>query len=109
MADFTSMSVTFDNRHGGTYIGNCSVSYLVPGSTQPLVQRVMVSGGQQATVDCIPVTASNMEIEVDFVAGSDDTKIAVADPAASWPNGKCVVDLRGVWPGQPSATLRTGS
>lgn len=107
MSDIASLSVTFDNAHGGTYIAHCSVSYYVPGSSEPQTLKGTASGGLLWIARDIPVTAVNLSIEVDFVAGTN-VGYTFFNPAQSpsWPDGNCTIDLYGGWPYPATALIR---
>ncbi|MBB2156844.1 hypothetical protein [Gluconacetobacter diazotrophicus] len=99
-----SFSVNFDNQHGGTYIGRCKVKYN-SASEGPGEKSTTVPGGQQHTISGIPLDATNLEIKVDFAAGSDFV-FKVPSPILEWKTGTCTVDMSGVWPWGSHARIR---
>jgi hypothetical protein len=100
-----NFAITFDNSHGGTYIGRCSATYSVPGSSERQSKSASVSGGQEETVSGIPLDAYDIRIHVDFKHGGDDY-YDIPTPLTQWLNGGCVVDLSGVWPWGSKSKIR---
>lgn len=105
--ELSGFAVTFDNQHGGTYIGHCEVTYdqVVNGVKQSSSKTASVSGGQTQTLDGIPLDAINMQINVHFVAGGD-FNASFRKPLTALLAGSCTVDLSGVWPWGSHASLR---
>ena len=100
-----NLRVTFDNAHGGTYIGRCHVEYSVPGSSDRIEKSVSVPGGQVSAVEGIPLEATDIAIHIDFAAGGD-SYFNVPAPLTEWLTGQCTVDLGGVWPWGSTAKIR---
>lgn len=101
----SGFTVILDNAHGGSYIGNCTVSYNVPGKKDPVTQGTHVPGGQNHTIDGIPLNATNLKIEVDFEAGST-FHFSRSAPLAQLPSGVIAIDMSGVWPWGAHAKIR---
>jgi hypothetical protein len=97
--------VIFDNAHGGTYIGKCSVEYTTEGSSEPHTLEITVPGGQIHSLDGIPLDAYDVKVSVHFVAG-DDFHFPFDAPLSEWLTGQCTVDLSGVWPWASHAKIR---
>jgi hypothetical protein len=95
----------FDNNHGGTYIGQCTVEYLTPDSSERHSKYTSVPGGQVHTLDGIPLDAYDLKIKIHFVAG-DDFNFTFDSPISDWLTGHCTVDLSGVWPWGSHAKIR---
>lgn len=102
IGDFT---ITFDNAHGGTYIGRCTVEYSIPQSPNRVSRYTSVSGGRVDSIGGIPLDAFNIKIHVDFAAGGD-SYFSIPSPLVEWLNGTCTVDLSGVWPWGSKAVIR---
>jgi hypothetical protein len=106
-----NFAITFDNSHGGTYIGRCYVTYSVPllgeriGQDERVEKYVRVSGGEVGTISGIPLNAFNLNIHVDFNSGGHHY-FDIASPATHWLKGTCTVDLGGVWPWGSRANIR---
>ncbi|MFZ1677666.1 MAG: hypothetical protein WAT91_10360 [Saprospiraceae bacterium] len=100
-----SFRVIFDNAHGGTYIGKCSIEYSVPGSSTRPKLETSVPGGQVHTLDNIPLDAFDLKIKIHFVAG-DDYNFPFDSPISSWLTGQCTIDMSGVWPWKSVAKIR---
>lgn len=102
IGDFT---ITFDNAHGGTYIGRCYVDYAIPQQSARVSRYTSVSGGRVDSIGGIPLDAYDIKIHVDFAAGGD-SYFSVPSPLTEWLNGTCTVDLSGVWPWGSKAEMR---
>lgn len=100
-----NFTITFDNAHGGTYIGRCYVDYAIPQQTARVSRSTTVSGGRVDSIGGIPLDAFDLKIHVDFAAGGDEY-FSVPSPIVEWLNGSCTVDLSGVWPWGSKAVLR---
>lgn len=100
-----NLRVTFDNAHGGTYIGRCHVEYSVPGTTDRIEQSVSVPGGQVSAIEGIPLDATDISIHIDFMAGGD-SYFEIPAPLTEWLTGQCTIDLDGVWPWGSKAKIR---
>jgi hypothetical protein len=105
--ELSGFAVVFANNHGGTYIGNCKVSYerIIDGKTNPYSKSTSVGGGETSTIDGIPLDATNMQIHVQFDAG-DEFNFSFRRPVTTLLAGSCTVDMSGVWPWGSHATLR---
>lgn len=103
----SGFSVTFDNQHGGTYIGHCLVKYdlTVNGEQTTFEKRATVRGGQTETLDDIPLDATNIQINIEFVAGSSFNH-SFKMPLTDLLGGTCTVDMSGVWPFGSHAEIR---
>jgi hypothetical protein len=97
--------VIFDNAHGGTYIGKCTVEYMTPDASAPHRLETSVPGGQVHSLDGIPLDAYDLKINIHFVAG-DDFHFSFDSPLSTWLTGQCTVDLSGVWPWGSHAKIR---
>lgn len=102
IGDFT---ITFDNAHGGTYIGRCYVDYSIPQQSARVSRYTSVSGGRVDSIGGIPLDAYDLKIHVDFAAGGD-SYFSVPSPLTEWLNGSCTIDLSGVWPWGSKAVKR---
>jgi|GEM_PF-363500 len=100
--------LVFDNSHGGTYIGNCTVEFYT--TDDPKIKRLetTVPGGQVKTLDNIPLNALDVQITVQFSAG-DIFHFQVEAPLTTWLTGSCTIDLSGVWPWGSKAQFRDNS
>lgn len=100
--------LVFDNSHGGTYIGHCTVEFRT--TDDPNIRRLETSvpGGQVKTLDNIPLNALDVAITVQFTAG-DTFHFMVDAPLTTWLSGNSTVDLSGVWPWGSKAQFRDNS
>lgn len=92
------LSLWLDN--GGTYIVKATVTYEVDGKKQE--RKASVSGGLDTQINDIPLNATNLVVEMDFVAGGDHF-LQVQSPLSAWYRGRGHIKLKGVWPGKTSA------
>jgi hypothetical protein len=53
----------------------------------------------------IPLSAANLRIQIDFVAG-DSLFLQGSKPVATWARGRRTIDLYGVWPWSCNAGRR---
>lgn len=97
--------VIFDNSHGGTYIGNCTIEYITTDDNTVRRLETKVPGGQVKTLDNIPLNALDVEITVHFTAG-DTYHFMVDAPLTRLLNGSMTIDLSGVWPWGSKAEIR---
>jgi hypothetical protein len=102
------LSITFDNAHGGTYIADITVTYdyEVDGTISKGRQTTSVSGGYQTTISGIPLNAVNLYVQIHFEAGGD-RYFNWRNPVTAWLADNIVIDLGGVWAGDPWATVRS--
>ena len=98
----------FDNGHGGTYIGNVTVTYNVPGQTDKVTKTTSASGGETRTIDGIPLDVTNLDVTVSFEAGSK-FYFRWPRPISTWLIGQRTIDMSGVWPWGSHAKLRPAS
>ena len=104
VTNVSDIEVTLDNKHGGTYIVHATATYDVGGSSQSCTASV--SGGMETTMPPIPLQATNLVVEMAFVAGKSH-RLNWASPIPEFPDGQIIIDLYGVWPGSTSAKERT--
>jgi hypothetical protein len=99
----SEISITLNNQHGGTYIVNATASYSVDGTGHSC--KATVSGGLIKTMPSIPPQATNLSLDLEFVAEipPKPREFYWLWPLASSPDGRFTINLRGVWPGEPSA------
>jgi hypothetical protein len=97
--------ITLNNQHGGTYIVEATASYQVDGKSHSC--KATVSGGLIKTMPSIPPQARALWIQLVFVAeptpNPKTREFSWHSPLIDRPNGQFTINLRGVWPGEPSA------
>ncbi len=91
------------NNHGGTYVVKASLGYDCSAGRQ--TQNTSVSGGLTASFGSIPLDATNIDLNLEFVCvGANEKKsFHWPNPRGEWITGMRHVDLYGVWPGQTRA------
>lgn len=98
------LNLTFDNGHGGTYIVHCKVLFDTP-DKRDHERKISVPGGQSHSISGIPLSATNLRVQMDFVAG-DSLFLQESKPVATWEQGRRTIDLYGVWPWSCNAAWR---
>jgi len=98
IADISYLNLWLDN--GGTYIVKATVTYVVDGQTN--TRKITVSGGMDQQITGIPLGATDMNIELNFVAGNSQF-LRVQNPLSAWYLGRGHLKLTGVWPGKSGA------
>lgn len=91
----TTLPLRLDNQHGGTYIAHGKLDYDLNGAKQTASNTA--SGGLSSTLQ-IPKGATNLNYVVTYTASS-------AKDEFHWPDitKEIHIEVRGVWPGHPSA------
>lgn len=91
------------NTHGGTYIVKAALEYDTPSGRKK--ESTSVSGGLTASFGDIPLDASNIDLNLEFVCvGKNEKKhFHWASPRGQWVTGIRHIDLYGVWPGATRA------
>ncbi|WP_166362157.1 hypothetical protein [Pseudomonas akapageensis] len=93
-----SFELEVNSKIGSTYTAKLALRYDTPSGPEEIKGKVI--GGQSQTFAAIPLTATNIEIEVKFVDLTDGTfyKKKWDTPLGQWINGKRRLELSGVWP-----------
>ncbi len=91
----TTFPLRLDNQHGGTYIAHGKLAYDLNGARQAASNTA--SGGLSSTLQ-VPKGATNLDYVVTYTASS-------AKDEFKWPDitKDIHIEVRGVWPGHPSA------
>jgi hypothetical protein len=91
----TTFPLRLDNQHWGTYIATGNLAYDLNGARQKASNTA--SGGLSSTLQ-VPKGATNLEYVVTYVASG-------AKDEFHWPDitKDIHIEVRGVWPGHPSA------
>lgn len=100
----SSFELILNNRHGGTYIAHGELTYKVNGKT--ITKKNKASGGMTSAIRDIPINALDLEYKVTFTASGTKKVFKWASPVNLWKSGCRHIDVKGVWPGSPSATDR---
>lgn len=100
----SSFELVLDNSHGGTYIAHGKLTYEVNGETKS--DSNSASGGMTSSISNIPINALNVKYKVTFTASSTKKEFTWGSPINQWLSGKRHIDVKGVWPGKPSAKDR---
>jgi hypothetical protein len=88
----------------GSYIVKATVTYRdASGKAQTKKERI--SGGYKKMF-ALPLEATDVELDLDFVATSQDHKLRWRSPLGEWTDGDQTVVLRGFWPGKTDFSLR---
>lgn len=103
----SSFELILDNSHGGTYIAHGSLTYDV--GAQKFSTSNSVSGGMTSAIRDIPINATNLVYTVTFTASGTKKIFNWGSPLNQWQSGMRHIDVKGVWPGSPSATDREAS
>jgi hypothetical protein len=98
-------TITFNNKHGGTYIVDCDVTWDLPDGTSGS-NSCQVIGGQSNFVSGIPLDASNVSAKLSFKA-SKSLYQAWSTPLSQIPTGTAEVDIYGVWPSRPHINVHS--
>lgn len=98
VGDISYLSLLLDN--GGSYIVDAKVAYVVAGEKQN--RSITVSGGMDGQITGIPLSATDLEIELHFRAGSPQF-LRVQHPLSAWYQGRGHLKLTGWWPGASGA------
>jgi hypothetical protein len=98
IADVPYLSLWLDN--GGSYIVDATLTYEVDGVQE--TRQARVSGGMDAQITGIPLSATNLDIKLRFVAG-DHQFLRVQNPLGAWHLGRGHLKLTGWWPGKTGA------
>ena len=98
-----SFQLVLNNQHGGTYIVNATLDYDTPQGKRH--DEASVSGGLIATMGAIPLTATNLTLNLTFkgVFSDEHKSFRWNTPLGTWYDGTRHIDLSGVWPGQTGA------
>jgi hypothetical protein len=91
----TTFPLRLDNQHGGTYIAHGKLAYDLNGARQTASNTA--SGGLSSTQQ-IPKGATNLEYVVTYTANSSKDEFHWSDITKD-----IHIEVRGVWPGHPSA------
>lgn len=90
------------NNNGGTYIVHATLRYDTPRGK--IAVSSSVSGGLSTSFDDIPLDATNLDLELAFVAGpGSNHRLQWRNPRGQWIGGVRNVGLSGVWPSQTYA------
>ena len=100
----SSFELVLDNTHGGTYIAHGALTYEVDGKEYS--KSNSASGGMKNTIGNIPINALNLKYKVTFTASSTKKTFTWGSPINQWLSGVRHIDVKGVWPGSPSAKDR---
>lgn len=100
----SSFELILDNTHGGTYIAHGTLTYDVNGTQHS--KKNSASGGMKSTIGDIPIDALNLVYHVSFSASKTKKTFSWGSPVNQWLSGVRHIDVKGVWPGTPSATDR---
>lgn len=98
IADTPYLNLWLDN--GGSYIVTATVVYTVGGDK--VTQQVRVPGGQDSQITGIPLGATDVNIQMEFMAG-DTQFLRVSNPLNTWDLGRGHIKLSGWWPGRSGA------
>jgi len=93
IADISALNLSLHNT--GSYIVNATVTYTSGG--QPQERKTRISGGLTGQITDIPLDATNMDIRMDFVAGTTQV-LRVSNPLNTWFMGRGQIELTGWWP-----------
>lgn len=103
------LSIHLDSKasRASNYITKAKLSYTTSGARQE-VQECTIIGGLSGDFAAIPLTATNVQLELKFVGVITDViqTFSWDVPLAQWPLGKMHLDIIGTWPGRPEATIR---
>jgi len=100
----SSFELILNNKHGGTYIAHGVLTYDV--GKQKITKKNKASGGMQSAIRDIPVNALNLVYKVSFSASGTKKEFKWGSPINIWKSGCRHIDVKGVWPGSPSAKDR---
>lgn len=103
----SSFELILDNTHGGTYIAHGELTYDVNGTQHS--RKNSASGGMKSTIGDIPIDALNLVYHVSFTSNKTKKTFSWGSPVNQWLSGERHIDIKGVWPGTPSATDREAS
>ncbi|GLC91223.1 hypothetical protein Tamer19_06310 [Cupriavidus sp. TA19] len=98
-----AFEIFFDNKPGCTYITHIQMSYDTPKGPQK--DEFSLTGGISKTVGNIPLSATNIKVDVKFqgMINSDHYGFSWPNPLGQWLTGRRVIEMTGVWPGQTHA------
>ncbi|MGO4766172.1 hypothetical protein AB4120_26875 [Cupriavidus sp. 2KB_3] len=98
-----AFEVVFDNKPGCTYVTHIQIGYDSPAGRQH--DEFSLSGGISKTVSNIPLSATNIRVDVKFqgVMNSDHYAFNWPSPLGQWLTGRRAIEMTGVWPGQTHA------
>lgn len=99
---FGSFVLEVDSLFGSTYTASLTLEYDTPEKPNQTVPGFVIAG-QSDTFGNIPLTATNIKLEVNFKDLKNGTTLGDGwkTPLGQWTGGKCRVELSGVWPGVP--------
>ena len=100
----SSFELILDNAHKGTYIAHGTLTYDVNGVQHS--RKNSASGGMKSTIGDIPINALNLVYKVSFTSSKTKKTFSWGSPINQWLSGVRHIDVKGVWPGKPSATDR---
>jgi hypothetical protein len=98
-----ALQILFNNKPGCTYITDIKLSYDTPQGPQH--ESFSLSGGLSKTIGNIPLSATNIAVEINFkgVINSDKYNFKWPNPLGQWLTGQREIEMTGVWPGQTHA------
>ncbi len=98
-----AFEIYFNNKPGCTYITHIKLAYDSPQGRRN--DEFSLSGGISKTVGNIPLSATNIHVEVKFqgVANHDQYTFNWATPLGQWLTGRREIEMTGVWPGSTHA------
>ena len=98
-----AFEIYFNNKPGCTYITHIKLAYDSPQGRRN--DEFSLSGGISKTVGNIPLSATNIHVEVKFqgVANHDEYTFNWATPLGQWLTGRREIEMTGVWPGSTHA------
>lgn len=98
-----AFEIFFDNKPGCTYITEIKLGYDTPNGPQR--DEFTLTGGISKTVGNIPLSATNIRVDVKFqgMINSDHYAFNWPSPLGQWLTGRRVIEMTGVWPGQTHA------
>lgn len=98
ISEISYLNLWLDN--GGSYIVDATLTYDDGG--QRYTRETRVSGGMDGQITGIPISATNLDIKLRFVAG-DHQFLRVQNPLSAWHLGRGHLKLTGWWPGKTGA------
>lgn len=99
-----SLQLNINSVSGCTYIVRCHLTYQLPNKSQRHSEKFSVSGGLSHNIG-LPLNAEKVKLDLSFVGvmSNQDMSFEWAYPLRQWRNGRCQVNLQGVWPGKAKA------
>lgn len=98
-----ALQILFNNKPGCTYITSIQLSYDTPQGRKN--ESFSLSGGLSKTVSNIPLSATNIVVNITFkgMINSDHYTFKWPSPLGQWLTGHREIEMTGVWPGQTHA------